>query len=104
MQVIKAGEGVIASNQSANRDENVFKDAPNFNIHNDAGMQLGFGHGTHACIAQWLARAELQCVFGERAALFCVHLVPNDRSAASTPLSFNLEETMLPSVKLALVN
>lgn len=63
-QVIKAGEGVIASNQSANRDENVFKDAPNFNIHNDAGMQLGFGHGTHACIAQWLARAELQCVFG----------------------------------------
>lgn len=63
-QAIQAGDGVIASNQSANRDETVFRDASNFNIHNDASQQLGFGHGSHLCIAQWLARAELQCVFG----------------------------------------
>ncbi|KAI9873620.1 MAG: hypothetical protein M1830_010794 [Pleopsidium flavum] len=63
-KVIKAGEGVIASNQSANRDEAVFKDADTFNIHRVPGPQLGFGYGIHQCIAEWLARAELQCVFG----------------------------------------
>ncbi|KAK9803975.1 hypothetical protein WJX72_009541 [[Myrmecia] bisecta] len=63
-QIIKAGQGVILSNQSANRDEAVFKDADTFDIHRAPGPQLGFGYGIHLCIAQWLARAELQCVFG----------------------------------------
>lgn len=63
-KVIKEGEGVIASNQSANRDETVFKDADRFDIHRVPGPQLGFGYGIHQCIAEWLARAELQCVFG----------------------------------------
>jgi len=62
--VIKAGDGVIASNQSANRDETVFKDADSFDIHRSPGPQLGFGYGIHQCVAEWLARAELQCVFG----------------------------------------
>lgn len=63
-KVIKEGEGVIASNQSANRDETVFKDADRFDIHRVPDPQLGFGYGIHQCIAEWLARAELQCVFG----------------------------------------
>lgn len=63
-KVIKAGEGVIASNQSANRDETIFEDADRFDIHRVPGPQLGFGYGIHQCIAEWLARAELECVFG----------------------------------------
>lgn len=63
-KIIKAGEGVIASNQSANRDETVFKDPDRFDLHRTPGPQLGFGYGIHRCIAEWLARAELECVFG----------------------------------------
>ncbi len=64
-RVIDIGDGVIASNQSANRDETVFKDADVFDIHRTTdSQQLGFGYGAHQCIAQWLARVELQCVFG----------------------------------------
>jgi nitric oxide reductase len=63
-KVIKTGDGVIASNQSGNRDETIFKEANRFDIHRVPGPQLGFGFGTHCCIAEWLARAELQCIFG----------------------------------------
>lgn len=63
LQTIKAGEGVILSNQSANRDESVFKDADKFDIHRSPNPQVGFGYGIHVCVAEWLARAELECVF-----------------------------------------
>jgi nitric oxide reductase len=63
-QVILAGEGVILSNQSANRDEAVFEDADKFDIHRAPGFQIGLGYGTHVCVAEWLARAELETVFG----------------------------------------
>ncbi|KAH8899964.1 cytochrome P450 [Thozetella sp. PMI_491] len=64
-QLIKAGEGIIASNQSANRDEDIFENPDDFNLHrtwekNDA---LGFGFGPHRCIAEPLAKAELIAVF-----------------------------------------
>ncbi|GLC43162.1 hypothetical protein PLESTB_000856500 [Pleodorina starrii] len=63
-QAIKAGEGVIALNQSANRDESVFPNPDKFDIHRDpnpeASEALGFGYGTHVCIAEWLSRVELQ--------------------------------------------
>lgn len=59
-QLIKAGEGIIALNQSANRDEDIFENPDKFDIHRTPGPQLGFGHGVHECIAEWLARAELE--------------------------------------------
>lgn len=59
-QLIRAGEGIIASNQSANRDEDIFENPDKFDIHRTPGPQLGFGHGAHECIAEWLARAELE--------------------------------------------
>jgi len=62
--VIKAGDGVILSNQSANRDETVFPNADKFDIRRPMGRQIGFGYGIHVCVAEWLARAELECVFG----------------------------------------
>ncbi|BDD63563.1 hypothetical protein MAP00_008438 [Monascus purpureus] len=64
-QKIKAGEGIIASTQSANRDEEVFPDPDKFDIHRERGSEeaLGFGYGEHRCIGEWLSRAELEIVF-----------------------------------------
>jgi len=63
---IKAGEGIIAATQSGNRDEDVFPDPDTFNMHRKRGSEqaLGFGFGDHRCIGEWLARAELEIVFG----------------------------------------
>jgi nitric oxide reductase len=62
---IKAGEGIIASNQSGNRDEEVFPDPDTFNMHRKRGTEeaLGFGWSAHRCVAEGLARAELEIVF-----------------------------------------
>ncbi|KAL9598745.1 MAG: hypothetical protein Q9219_004303 [cf. Caloplaca sp. 3 TL-2023] len=59
---IKKGEGVICLVQSADRDESFFKGGPQFDIHHEYDPQdtLGFGHGPHRCIAEWLSRAELE--------------------------------------------
>ncbi|KAL2263207.1 hypothetical protein VTK26DRAFT_7781 [Humicola hyalothermophila] len=64
-KVIRAGEGIIASNQSANRDEEIFQDADRFNMHREWPKEdpLGFGYGPHRCIAEHLAKAELKSVF-----------------------------------------
>lgn len=62
-QMIKAGEEVIASTYSANRDESVFFDPDSFNIHRDCGPAIGFGYGPHRCIGESLVRATLETVF-----------------------------------------
>ncbi|KAF4463804.1 cytochrome P450 55A1 [Fusarium albosuccineum] len=64
-KLIRAGEGIIASNQSANRDEDVFPNPDKFDIHRefDSHDALGFGFGPHRCIAELLAKAELEAVF-----------------------------------------
>ncbi|EEP81477.1 cytochrome P450 55A2 [Uncinocarpus reesii 1704] len=64
-QLIKAGEGIIASNQAANRDEDIFPDPDKFDIHRKRGSEsaLGYGYGDHRCIAEGLSRAELEAVF-----------------------------------------
>lgn len=74
-QIIKSGDGIIVSNQSANRDEEVFQDANSFNIHREQGQEgsLGFGYGDHRCAGEWLARAELEialCEYSSVIALF----------------------------------
>lgn len=59
-QVIKKGEGVWALNASANEDESVFPDPTRFDIHRKPNPHLAFGDGIHVCVAQDLARAEVQ--------------------------------------------
>lgn len=68
MQIIKAGEGIIAANASGNRDEEVFSDPNVFDMHRtpDPNHALGFGFGPHRCIAEPLARAEMELVFGKQ--------------------------------------
>lgn len=65
-KMIKAGEGVIAACQSGNRDSEVFPDPDTFDMHRHFSPidSLGFGYGEHRCIAEWLAKAELDIVFG----------------------------------------
>jgi nitric oxide reductase len=65
-KTIKAREGIIASNQSANRDEDVFENPDQFDLHRKWPKDkdpLGFGYGEHRCIAEHLAKAELTTVF-----------------------------------------
>lgn len=65
-KVIKAGEGIIAATQSGNRDEDVFPSPDVFDMRRARGEEeaLGYGWGEHRCVAEWLARAELEIVFG----------------------------------------
>ncbi|KAE8452851.1 hypothetical protein EG329_013123 [Mollisiaceae sp. DMI_Dod_QoI] len=64
-KLIKAGEGIIAATQSGNRDEDVFPNADVFDMRRVGGKEeaLGYGWGEHRCVAEWLARAELEIVF-----------------------------------------
>ncbi|PVH89208.1 cytochrome P450 55A2 [Cadophora sp. DSE1049] len=65
-KLIKAGKGIIAATQSGNRDEEVFgKTADSFDMRRVRGSEeaLGYGWGAHRCVAEWLARAELEIVF-----------------------------------------
>lgn len=66
-KTINAGDGIIASNYSANRDEDVFPNADTFDINRKWGAHdpLGFGFGPHRCIAEYLAKTELEIVFCE---------------------------------------
>ena len=58
--LIRAGEGVMASTASANRDESVFARADTVDVERSDIFQLGFGHGSHYCLGAHLARVELQ--------------------------------------------
>jgi fungal nitric oxide reductase len=59
-QTIQKGEGVWALNASANDDESVFADPSRFDIHRQPNPHLAFGDGIHKCIAEHLARIEIE--------------------------------------------
>nr|CAD6437921.1 cytochrome P450 [Rhizobium sp. Q54] len=60
--LLSPGSLVVLSIMSAMRDETVFPAPDVFNIHRgvSAGMDLAFGSGVHRCVAEALARAELE--------------------------------------------
>jgi cytochrome P450 len=55
---IRAGARVLVIYASANRDEREWDRPEVFDVRRDANRQLGFGHGSHACAGQGLARLE----------------------------------------------
>lgn len=56
---IEAGEAVIISLVSANRDPRVFEAPEVFDPHREYRRNLTFGHGSHVCLGVGLARAEV---------------------------------------------
>ncbi|MFF5568681.1 cytochrome P450 [Streptomyces sp. NPDC012623] len=62
--VIRAGEGVVLANDAGNRDETVFPDPDRLDIDRPGVRRhIAFGHGSHQCLGQNLARAELQLAY-----------------------------------------
>ncbi|KAK2666974.1 Cytochrome P450, B-class [Fusarium oxysporum f. sp. vasinfectum] len=63
-KLIRANKGIIASNQSANRHEDVFKNPDQFDMDRKGLVEdaLGFGFGDR-CIAEHLVKTEPPTVF-----------------------------------------
>jgi len=62
---IRAGDKVVVSFISANRDATVFTDPDVFDIHRGASNHLVFGHGPHFCLGAHLARMQMRTMFSE---------------------------------------
>ncbi|MCV7235130.1 cytochrome P450 [Mycobacterium branderi] len=62
---IAAGESVLLSYVSANRDEDVFADPFRFDVGRDPNKHLAFGYGVHFCLGAALARMEVNSFFTE---------------------------------------
>jgi cytochrome P450 len=62
-QLIRKGDGVVASIFSANRDPKAFSMPNTFDISRDSAHHLAFAYGVHQCLGQPVARLELQIVF-----------------------------------------
>jgi nocardicin N-oxygenase len=61
--LIRAGEAVLPSTVSANRDPHVFPDPDRFDVRRGNAGHLAFGHGVHRCLGAALARLELRTLF-----------------------------------------
>lgn len=57
---IRAGDWVVASLASANKDERVFGDPHRFDITRNPNAHVSFSDGIHMCLGRNLARLELQ--------------------------------------------
>jgi cholest-4-en-3-one 26-monooxygenase len=57
-QTIRAGDKVVLSYAAANRDEAVFDNPDTFDITRTENPHLSFGHGTHFCLGNGVARLE----------------------------------------------
>jgi cytochrome P450 len=62
---IAAGESVLLSYVSANRDEDVFSDPFRFDVGRDPNKHVAFGYGVHFCLGAALARMEVNSFFTE---------------------------------------
>jgi cytochrome P450 len=64
-QAIRAGEKVVVSFTSANRDEAVFASPDRFDVRRQPNPHLVFGHGPHFCLGAHLARTQMRALFEE---------------------------------------
>lgn len=62
---IAAGQSVLLSYVSANRDEDIFDDPFRFDVGRDPNKHLAFGYGVHFCMGAALARMEVNSFFSE---------------------------------------
>jgi cytochrome P450 len=64
-QPVAAGDKVVVSFASANRDEAVFADPDRLDLERNAKAHLAFGHGPHFCLGAHLARVQMTALFTE---------------------------------------
>ena len=64
-QPIRAGDKIVVSFTSANRDEAVFADPDRFDLGRQPNPHLVFGHGPHFCLGAQLARTQMCALFDE---------------------------------------
>lgn len=57
---IAAGEVVLLSLSSANRDRSVFPDADRLDLSRSPNPHISFGHGIHHCLGKQLGRVEME--------------------------------------------
>lgn len=69
-QLIRAGETVMVSRPSANRDAAVFPRPDEIDLTRADNPHLAFGYGIHHCLGVHLARMELQVALGRLLARF----------------------------------
>jgi cytochrome P450 len=62
---VAAGESVLLSYVSANRDEEVFDDPFRFDVGREPNKHVAFGYGVHFCMGAALARMEVNSFFTE---------------------------------------
>jgi len=62
---IAAGESVLLSYPSGNRDEEIFDDPFRFDVSRDPNKHIAFGYGVHFCLGAALARMEASSFFSE---------------------------------------
>jgi cytochrome P450 len=62
---IRAGDKVVVSFTSANRDESVFAEPDRFDVRRSPNPHLTFGHGPHFCLGAQLARVQMRALFAE---------------------------------------
>lgn len=62
---IRAGDSVLLSYPSGNRDEEAFVDPFSFDVGRSPNKHLAFGFGVHYCLGAMLARMELKALFRE---------------------------------------
>jgi cytochrome P450 len=64
-QPIRAGDKVVVSFTSANRDPLVFADPGRLDLRRQPNPHLVFGHGPHFCLGAHLARTQMSALFAE---------------------------------------
>ncbi len=64
-KTIRAGESVLLSYPSGNRDEEAHRDPFTFDVGRSPNKHLAFGFGVHYCLGAMLARMELKALFRE---------------------------------------
>ena len=64
-QPVVAGQKVVVSFLSANRDPRVFDDPGSFRVDRGSRDHLVFGHGPHLCLGAHLARVQMRTMFTE---------------------------------------
>lgn len=94
---IPAGGKILMVIASANQDEDIFEDPARFDIDRNAGAHIAFGHGTHMCLGNHLARLEMN-IYLEELTRRLPHMTLDEQEFRYVPnTSFRGPEALLVS-------